>query len=107
MALTTTLDIVTLRSWSWLRDYTANRTAFIDFARIIYQVLSKYAVKSQNPPLGPDDMEGPLTVAIQTCDIFKLLCAAKQHARPDLYPVFARLLAKYIIDNEWVMITQP
>jgi hypothetical protein len=107
MALTTRLDIITLGTWSWLTDYTANRTAFIDLARIVYQILAKYALKSYNSPLGPDDMEGPLTDAIQTCDIFRLLCIAKQHARPALYPVFARTLAKYIIDNEWVTITRP
>ena len=103
MALTTLPDILTLSGWSWLRDYTANKTAFIDLARIVYQVLANYAVF----PLGPDDMADHLTVAIQTCDIFKHLCVAKPHARPDLYPVFARLLAKYIIDDEWVIITRP
>jgi hypothetical protein len=107
MALTTPLDKIMLGSWSWLRDYTANKTAFIDLARIVYEVLAKYAVKSYNSPLGPDDVEGPLTAAIQTCNIFKLLCTTKQHARPGLYPVFARTLAKYIIDNEWVAITRP
>lgn len=105
MALTTPQDIATLNSWSWLKDYTANKAAFIDFARILYQVFAKYAAAS--PPIGPDDMEGPLTVAIQTCDIFKQLCATKKHARPDLYPVFARLLAKYIIDHEWATIIGP
>jgi hypothetical protein len=106
MALTTPHEIATLNSWSWLRDYRANRATFIDFARILYQVFAKYAA-SASPPIGPDEMEGPLTVAIQTCDIFKHLCATKQHARPDLYPVFARLLAKYIIDHEWPIIIGP
>ena len=109
MALTTPLDLATLRSWSWLRDYGANKTAFTDIARIVYQVLDKYAVKSPNYPLalGPDDLLGPLSAAIQTCDMFKILCVSKQHASPVLYRVFARTLAKYIIDNEWGTITVP
>ena len=105
MALTTQQDITTLDSWSWLRDYTANKPAFIDLARIIYQVLAKFAA-NPNPPLGPDDMEEPLTIAIRTSNIFRLLCAAKLHASPALHPVFARLLAKYIIDFEWVSISR-
>jgi hypothetical protein len=106
MALTTPQDITTLDSWSWLRDYAANKTAFIDLARIIYQLFAKYAANPR-PPLGPDDLEEPLTMAIRTSNIFKLLCVAKPHARPSLHAVFARLLAKYIIDCDWVTITRP
>jgi hypothetical protein len=106
MALTTQQDIATLDSWSWLRDYTSNKPAFIDLSRITYEVLSKYAANPK-PPLGPDDMEEPLTVAIRVSNVFKLLCVAKPHASPALHPVFARLLAKYIIDFEWARISRP
>jgi hypothetical protein len=39
--------------------------------------------------------------------VFKGICTGKGHANPALYEVFARAMARYIIDFEWAAITGP
>jgi hypothetical protein len=105
MPLTTALELATLSSWNWLRDYRGrNKTVFIEAAKIVYQSLALY---SGGPPSGPDALEQSLVAALMVLNVFKILCQRKRHANPFLYPVFALALAHYILDNEWQTIIQP
>lgn len=104
MGLTTAQDVYNLDTWSWLQDYRRNKKAFIDVARIVYHVLTKH---SGIPPNGPAELEQPLGRALMTCDIYKTLWVSKWHAIPALYPVFANLLARYILDDEWPNVIKP
>jgi len=104
MALTTAQDLATLNSWSLLTDYTSNKTEFVAVGKIVYQALTGHG---GSPPSGPNDLEQPLTLALQVTNIFKMVCTAKQHARPILYDLFALSLARYILDNEWTEVTKP
>jgi hypothetical protein len=104
MALTTAQDLATLHSWNFLTDYPRHRAAFLDVAKAAYRALRTF---SGAPPSGPIDLEAPLAAALQVTHVFKTLCAAKPHARPSLYPVFASALARYILDREWSEVTSP
>ena len=106
MPLTTAVDLANLHSWSWIRDYTRrrNKTAFIQVGKIVYQTLVSHG---GSPPTGPNVVEQPLTTALRVSNVFKILCSTKAHANPALYPTFASLLAKYILDNEWHEIIRP
>ena len=106
MPLTSALDLATLNSWSWIRDYakTRNKTAFIQLGKIVYQVLVNHG---GSPPSGPSDVEQSLVAALRISNVFKILCGAKPHANPALYPTFASALARYILDSAWHVIIQP
>jgi hypothetical protein len=104
MALTTAQDLATLQSWNLLNDYQRNKAAFIAVAKVVYQTLVNYGGA---PPQGPIDIEQPLAAALRVTTIFHRVCAAKRHARPSLYAIFARALARYILDTEWGRIINP
>lgn len=104
MALTTATDLATLSSWNLFRDYQRNKAAFVAVGRVVYRTLVTYGGV---PPRGPIDLEQPLAAALRVTLIFKMVCAAKPHARPSLYVVFSLALARYILDNEWAVVTSP
>lgn len=104
MALTTANDLAMLTGWNLLTNYRKNKQSFVNVGKIVYQALNAY---SANPPSGPNDVELPLTKALQSANVFKTVCAAKHHARSSYYPTFASALARHMLDNEWTDITQP
>ena len=104
MALTTAADLLTLSSRSFLTDYTTNKNLFIAVGKIVYQTLLTFG---GNPGPTPVDMEQPLEVALRSTSVFKTVCAAKLHANPVFYPIFARALARYMMDNDWGDIITP
>lgn len=103
MALTTAADLVTLSSRSFLTDYTANKTEFVEVGKIVYQALSTHG---GNAPV-PVAMETPLAVALQCMTLFRALCTAKLHANPVHYPTFATALVRYMLDNDWSDVSSP
>lgn len=104
MALTTAQDLATLHSWNLLNDYQRNKAAFVTVAKVVYQTLVTYGGV---PPRGPIDVEQPLAAALRVTNIFNMVCAAKLHARPSLYAIFALALARHILDNEWGHVINP
>jgi hypothetical protein len=104
MGLTTALDLATLGSWNLLTDFTGNQQTFIAVGKLVYQALRAY---SPHVSLSPADLERPLAAALQVNTVFKTVCAAKRHASPSLYGVFATALARYIIDCEWQTVMRP
>jgi len=103
MSLTTPQDEGILKSWSLEKDYANNKDSLLDVGRIVYQAL--YAFGGEPPPT-PEDLEGPLIAALRVNNVFKAICISKGHARPALYPVFARAIARHMLDYEWQVITK-
>ena len=97
MAFTTATDLQTLKSRSFLTDYMNNRSKFVKVGEIVYQNLLKHG---GTIPVA-SDMERPLALALQGTTLFSTLCAAKPHARPAFYPIFAEALARYMLDDAW------
>ena len=103
MALTTAVDLNTLRTRSFLTDYVANQAAFVEVGKIVYQALSDYEGSAPEAVY----MKDSLAVALQCTTLFKTLCAAKLHANPIFYPTFAVALARYMLDNDWGNVISP
>jgi hypothetical protein len=55
----------------------------------------------------PAHLEQPFATALQATNIFQRLCSTKPYASPELYPVFALALSRYILDNDWSVISNP
>jgi hypothetical protein len=104
MGLTTAMDLATLKSWNLLTDFAANKQTFVAVGKIVYQALRAYSPMTS---ISPMDLERPLGVTLQASTVFKTICAAKRHASPSLYGVFASALARYLIDYEWQTVTRP
>jgi len=104
MGLTTAQDLATLSSWSLLRSYQSNRVALIAVGKAIYQAIM---IHGGGAPPSVIDLEQPFTAALRVDNVFKAICTSKAHANPSLHVVFARAMARYILDVEWLAVTSP
>ena len=100
MQLTTREQFVTLQSWSFVVFYQQNRTALADLARRTYNTLRSH---TGDPWVKAEVTADILVIALQGALIFIKICEEKetQGANPMLREVFARALARYIIDMDW------
>jgi hypothetical protein len=102
MGLTQALDFKMLESWSLLKDYANNKEALIAVGKAVYQT---FRIHGGEPPPNPVDLERSFVVSLNVTSVFKGICERKRHAIPELHPVFAQGLARYILDHEWQAIT--
>jgi hypothetical protein len=101
MALATSQDIDLLRRWSFISAYQKNKPALRAVCVMVFKNLTSIGVT----PNGPSDMERPLTVALLGSAVFKSLCLSKMHANPILHPTFAVAMARYMLDNDWAVLS--
>jgi len=97
MGLTTAQDLAVLDDWGLIRDYHTNKVALLSVGQAVFQAFSALGA----PPQSAAEMEQPLTATLRGNTVFQAICTSKGHANPALYEVFARALARYIIDFEW------
>ena len=102
MGLATAQDLAVLQSWSLGRSYHRNKVALLAVGQTVYQALRAFGGE---PPPSANDLEEPFAAALRVNSAFKAICAGKGHANPGLHAVFARALARYILDFEWQAIT--
>lgn len=103
MALTTAADMTTLSSRSFLTDYANNRTGFVEVGKIVYRALLTHGGSAP----AAADMQDPVHVALQSTNIFRIVCAGKSHLNPMYYPTCALGLARYMLDNDWSDVSSP
>ena len=96
-------ELATLQYFSFTGDYGRYRMNLIDVGRQIYQA---YRVLLR-PGHEQEDMEQPLSAGLLYSNVFRRSMSLKIRAyQPrSLYPGFALLLAKYVIDRDWTEIT--
>jgi hypothetical protein len=104
MATQVIQDRATLESWSLLTAYQRNRELFIAIAKAVYSALISY---SNRRPNTADELVPHVQAAIQANTVFQAICATKRHASPDLFPTFAKVLARYVLHQEWGLIANP
>ena len=96
MNLVTSEDDEILEAWNLKRFYQNNTSALIEIARIVRNVLD-----AMGAPTDAANLEPHLTIALQAINIFKSICAYEApFVAPSVYPVFARALARYILDQK-------
>lgn len=103
MALLTSQDQQTLSSWSFLADYQNHRVDLVDVARSVYRTVS--VIYNASPQ--PVDCEDALTASLLRISLFAGILRKKRHASPSLHSVFARAMARYLLDNDWNDIVHP
>jgi hypothetical protein len=91
-------EVAILESWSILNDYGYNRGELLAAARAVYRT-AQYVGEPTT-----QEMEPLLIEALLVSGVFKTICASKRHANPALYPVFARALARHMLQSEWDVI---
>jgi hypothetical protein len=92
-------DEAILESWSILKDYGYNREELLAVAGGVHRALRQLAEPA------PQEMEPLLIEALLVSRVFRTICASKRHANPALYSVFARALARYMLQQEWSTLT--
>lgn len=103
MPLSTSTDHQTLSSWSFIVDYGNHRYQLVDVARIVHRTVS--ALLGASPTEA--DCEDSLARSLMATRVFASILARKHHARPVLHLVFAKAMARYILDNDWSDIIRP
>lgn len=103
MPLSTNRDLQTLSNWTFLVDYGNNRAQLVEVARIVQRTVAK--LLSASPSAA--DCEDSLASSLLTTRVFAKILANKPHARPVLYLVFAKAMARHILDNDWSDIVRP
>lgn len=102
MGLTTGQDSTILQSYSFGSFYQGNRGALVNTARTVYQ---QYTTRNKGSTVAPTDLVPHLTLALRGMHIFQKICNAKRFVNPSVHPVFARALARYLLDQDWISIT--
>lgn len=97
MALATSQDIALLSRWSFISAYQKNRQAL----RAVGVMVCKGLTAAGGTLGGPTNVEQPLAVALLGSAVFQSLCLSKRHASPALHYTFALALARYMLDNDW------
>jgi hypothetical protein len=98
MGLTTAQDLAVLEDWGLIRDYNRNKDVLLAVGRGLYHGLRYYG---SEPPPSPGDLEQVFILALEATTVFKIICASKGHANPTLHVVFARAMARHILDTDW------
>lgn len=103
MPLSTSKDLQTLSDWSFLIDYWNYHTQLMEVAKIVHRTVTKLLGGVPSAV----DCEDSLASSLLATRVFAKMLASKPHARPVLYLVFAKAMARHILDNDWPGIIRP
>lgn len=100
MALLTAQDATTFQSWGFPAELKKHRQAFIDTARAVHRALEPVCNPSAPQPA---DCEPSLAGALLATSYFTSILqgGGRKLARPSIYPIFARIVARYVLDSFW------
>lgn len=94
-------DEQVLRSWSFIRDYRGHKQVLVDLAVGVYSTVCRL---KGSPPDKPTchDMFWKVLHASAT---YKNIVARKAHLKPILHETFAKKLAMYVLEENWILIS--
>jgi hypothetical protein len=102
MSLATNAARQNLDSHSILKDYNRTKSEFISLARVAYAAI---AGKMGTAPSELDLLAGLTKIIRYQCSAFTAMRRRRVFLHPDLWDIFADILARIVLDDEWKTVT--
>src|SRR6266566_5718914 len=99
----TQAEIAQLDGWSFINSYKKYHQDLLDLAKVVYVILS---ITLNNQPPTQDQFCQLYGDALRSSNLYVEKIAGKKLYLPSsLYHIFADLLAKYVVEQDWDNIT--
>ena len=100
----TDVEINMLRRKNLVSAYIVNKSRFDEIGKLVYKELLKNS--SSTSPTQQEVLEN-LEIRIHSTAEFLMIVKKDRFLKPKTYPGYARMLAKYMIQESWDIISTP